>query len=1357
VEFQRKLVPFIHRGMNWNAPLEKIPEGQLPWAKNVRVLAQGTITSAHGYTVARGIDGASFTPLGGTAPGPYLHSFSRLNISNLGFDVNLSPMYVMGADTELYAFNKDNTLHSSLNPLHTPQGNPAVGGNQFTVFSGNPLSIVDVQPAGANVSWKYIGDSQQMVTVGYYPADSYLNMARCLTVGLRPPVHSHQVTVNAGGNLLGGYAWMFAYRRVPTGARSNPSAAARDPSSPTAPFFTYQVSGASAAFSAAITLPSAPPDPQTGSPDSNVVVDIYRFGGVIFRWALVGTSQAGGGGTFTDNTPDSVLLAAPSPPQTIDPTTGQSRFNLFQPFVTPDIAHSATVATVTNDAKNRWFLNAATGTTPFILNWLAGSTIYVNNAAFSIYQVLSTSQIELAQDANKLLGVSSGAGVFWSIPAGTLMAGQPMAHLWGSYGLGQSASYLFACGDPNAPGTLYWTNGNDPDSTDVVNNIVVTAPGEKLQTGCIYDGQPYVWTTERQFQIFPSLTVFGQFTVQEVAGAKGVWLEWSLSVQSNGITDQSVTWRGKDGIYDWSTAGGLRRLTDDLYAFFPHDNSPGLAPETIMPFLKFPASTRPNDPGYLPESVGNLDDSQPRFHRTCWFQGMLFYDFVAQPLGIPTALSATLAAGGSLAVATTYYVVTALSAAGQETTRSVQVTIAPTSGNQTVSLTWTAVAGAASYKVYRSTVSGTYGMTSLAGNPTGTSFTDNGAALTSGTPPAISGAFSCLVWDDVQVKGWVSLDQPFGSPASPDVSHPVARGIEIGVNNLKVTQGGTIYDYFGFTRGFRSRVITRAEDFGDPRANKLFGDYWLDLTPLANDVTVTPLRDFSVNPTLALAAVTPPTLPTSGPIALTPNFIKINTSGPTPRTNYALDFSDYIAPGFKGLVAWNLALDIRWTDPAGQFGSVLNQWQPAFVPKPESIAFRISDRDDAGVAGAKYLMGMNLEANTNLDGTAHAFPLQVIIDGQLVTTLTITHDGQTIFPYAWNPVAGYEFQVELRFGSYTPQWQLFKIAWIFEPWPDAVARTFPFQDLGSVQVKYIRQITLPIETNGNAGTIGLIGDGNNPQRLFSVLTPVLIKSATELVLNPPMIAHEIQLSTQSIMRMWPNELKADFEPWPEFSSVRSAFTNLGYEGSKFIQGAVIPLDTGGSPLSLQINYDTGGPVTLGPVTTPAGVKTPIAFSFGPCNPTPSDPFIATEVQVLPQSNARVWFDEIKWVWEPEPELVYTWDTQPTDHDLPGFHSQRDCFIAYMGGSGAPVLTITTEYGSVKYTLDPVVPGKYVRSYRVLAPQKAKWRSYRVESCGGLRLFMKDCEVRVKAWGDTGPYKSFQPFGDLSRANGGARI
>ena len=69
MDFQRKTIPFLHNGMNWNLPVEKLPDGQYPWCKNVRVVEKGTISSSHGHTPLFVVDNAA-----------YVHSISRLNI-----------------------------------------------------------------------------------------------------------------------------------------------------------------------------------------------------------------------------------------------------------------------------------------------------------------------------------------------------------------------------------------------------------------------------------------------------------------------------------------------------------------------------------------------------------------------------------------------------------------------------------------------------------------------------------------------------------------------------------------------------------------------------------------------------------------------------------------------------------------------------------------------------------------------------------------------------------------------------------------------------------------------------------------------------------------------------------------------------------------------------------------------------------------------------------------------------------------------------------------------------------------------------------------------------------------------------
>jgi hypothetical protein len=118
---------------------------------------------------------------------------------------------------------------------------------------------------------------------------------------------------------------------------------------------------------------------------------------------------------------------------------------------------------------------------------------------------------------------------------------------------------------------------------------------------------------------------------------------------------------------------------------------------------------------------------------------------LAIEMGIPIGVSATLASGGTLTEGTAlYYVVTALN--NGETLQSAEATATPASGNDTINLAWTAVPGASSYNVYRTTTSGTYGASSKIKNVTVNSYSDTGAdSLVSGQPPSVTGAFEFFI------------------------------------------------------------------------------------------------------------------------------------------------------------------------------------------------------------------------------------------------------------------------------------------------------------------------------------------------------------------------------------------------------------------------------------------------------------------------------------------------------------------------------------------------------------------------------------------------------------------------------------
>ncbi|MCK9901278.1 hypothetical protein [Glutamicibacter sp. V16R2B1] len=109
---------------------------------------------------------------------------------------------------------------------------------------------------------------------------------------------------------------------------------------------------------------------------------------------------------------------------------------------------------------------------------------------------------------------------------------------------------------------------------------------------------------------------------------------------------------------------------------------------------------------------------------------------------IVTPTSGTSASGGTLTADTYGYKVTALSQWG-EGLPSAEVTQTTTGSTSTVTLTWTAVAGAEQYRVYGRTSGGPWGLLATVSAPT-VSWTDTGSASVGAAPPTAdtSGTYS---------------------------------------------------------------------------------------------------------------------------------------------------------------------------------------------------------------------------------------------------------------------------------------------------------------------------------------------------------------------------------------------------------------------------------------------------------------------------------------------------------------------------------------------------------------------------------------------------------------------------------------
>lgn len=204
--------------------------------------------------------------------------------------------------------------------------------------------------------------------------------------------------------------------------------------------------------------------------------------------------------------------------------------------------------------------------------------------------------------------------------------------------------------------------------------------------------------------------------------------------------------------------------------------------------------------------------------------------------------------------------------------------------------------------------------------------------------------------------------------------------------------------------------------------------------------------------------------------------------------------------------------------------------------------------------------------------------------------------------------------------------------------------------------------------------------------------------------------------------------------------------NLGDSGAKWIQGVEVEANTNGVNKQYTIIYDdnqTGPTITLNHASR--SIK-PYTFT----------PFIAHTIRLQPLTATKIELYDMRWIWEPEPDLARNWVPQPTSFDIPGWHHIRSCFIA-LRSTSTVTLTIVVKGdndSSRTYTYDiPSTSGEHLRVYLPLNSIKGTITSLSLSSSTGFRVYQKDIEFHVKPWGSNSSYGIIKPFGQISRIKG----
>jgi hypothetical protein len=289
-----------------------------------------------------------------------------------------------------------------------------------------------------------------------------------------------------------------------------------------------------------LTLPSAAYDPQIDT------WDIFRFGGSVTSWRLIGT-VASSTGIFVDNYSDDAANAGDA----LD-------FDNFEPWPSIDAPLNGTATVVVG-----YVMTAAITSPTNVLRYLPGTLVRVGGInVYTLHKrptlVTSTTyRFEFDECAD----FSTGTPFYIQEP---ILALQPQAYMFGP----DAAGTIFGCGDAIRPGTLSFTKSNAPDAVPDSYNVEIVPPSEPLLGGEILDGLGFVASPERWWALYPQPDNPTQrYNFVQTPDTRG------LAAPFGHCNDGRVRyWYAKDGIY--SSADGS--LTDaDLYTLFPHEGVPG--------------------------------------------------------------------------------------------------------------------------------------------------------------------------------------------------------------------------------------------------------------------------------------------------------------------------------------------------------------------------------------------------------------------------------------------------------------------------------------------------------------------------------------------------------------------------------------------------------------------------------------------------------------------------------------------------------------------------------------------------------------------------------------------------------------
>lgn len=406
-----------------------------------------------------------------------------------------------------------------------------------------------------------------------------------------------------------------------------------------------------------------------------------------------------------------------------------------------------------------------------------------------------------------------------------------------------------------------------------------------------------------------------------------------------------------------------------------------------------------------------------------------------------------------------------------------------------------------------------------------------------------------------------------------------------------VTPGGTADVNSANTYPIACQLETGANNAGDARMRKLWGDAIVGLNPDGASVTV---------------------------LLLSNNLSTLVSTAVYNTSVYAIQRPIDIQNG-AGIVAHNLGCAFSWSSSTAT--PVLRLWAPSFLSRPDDTLLRGEDWTDCGFRGSKYVRGILIEADTF--GLNRSLAVQG--DQGTLATLTINHNGQLLQCYPFNPPIQAEMLRVLGTSTDNNPWQDFKVSYIYDEYPELKQLYSPWTNGGFNGRKYIRGAIINADTANLVQSLQVQGDGGTILATLSLLHNG--QERKPYYFQPPIETHNIRTYAVGPIRFFEDTVWI-YDKYPELSSIPNEITDCGFTGRKYFRGAVIEADTNGTSVTVKIMAD--GVLQQNLTINHSGKQE---------KPYAVTPFTAHEIQTIPISPGTYGEFKIRWIFDEYPELA----------------------------------------------------------------------------------------------------------------------